>query len=201
MYPLLEFTIHKNKPLCQSCLQIKVQDSAYVWAKNHAVVKTFANRVHASACDGLPYQTTTPLLAIDFLVRVSGTFICYPFPSLDILHWAEIGVWLHSYIETLKPKLRQAELTSNSLGCSQVSTAHLEENNQKVAINARSNEVRALNSLNKYTIYSLSLSPSLPSFLISLPLPSLSWQNLSFKIAFLIWVVLSWLALYPALYS
>lgn len=126
LYPLLEFTIHKNKPLCQSCLQIKLPGLSRCVGQNIIQLGKYLQIMfmHLPVID---FHTKQPLHCQlqYFLVRVSGTFICYLFPSLDILHQAEIGVWLHSYIQTLEPRLRQAELTSNSLGCSQVPTAHL----------------------------------------------------------------------------
>lgn len=63
-------------------------------------------------------------------------------------------------------RVEPAELTSNSLGCCHMPTSILGRKLQKVDIKPRSNEVRALNSLN---------------------IPFFFWQNLSFKIAFLIW--------------
>lgn len=110
-------------------------------------------------------------------MSVSVEFIYYFPPSLFILHWAEIGVQAP---QSLEVRLGQAEVISNSLGCHHVPTNILGRKYQKVEIKPRSNEVRALNSLN---------------------IPFFYWQNLSFKIAFLIWAIFSWLAQYPALYS
>lgn len=98
-------------------------------------------------------------------MRVSMEFIYYFPPFLFILHWAEIGVQAP---QSLEVRLGQAEVISNSLGCHHVPTNILGRKYQKVEIKPRSNEVRALNSLN---------------------IPFLYWQNLSFKIAFLIWAI------------
>lgn len=110
-------------------------------------------------------------------MRVSMSFICFFPPSLFILHWAEIGVWAP---QSLEVRLGQVEVISHSLGCHHEPTNILGRKYQKVEIKPRSNEVRALNYLN---------------------IPSFYWQNLSFKIAFLIWTSFSWLAQYPVVYS
>lgn len=126
----------------------------------------------ASARTGPPYQATTPFLwASQCLLSVSVP------PSLFILHWAEIEVWAP---QSLEVRLGQVEVISNSLGCHHEPTNILGRKYQKVEIKPRSNEVRALNYLN---------------------IPSFYWQNLSFKIAFLIWTSFSWLARYPVVYS
>lgn len=127
----------------------------------------------ASACTGWASLPSNHSIPM----RVSMSFICFCPPSLFILHWAEIGVWAP---QSLEVRLGQVEVISNSLGCHHVPTNILGRKYQKVEIKPRSNEVRALNYLN---------------------IPSFYWQNLSFKIAFLIWTSFSWLARYPVVYS